>query len=156
MVNKMENRKVEVNTKTMGKVFIDEDKIINFPNGIFGFEHLHKYALIEAEYHPFIWMQSMEEQNLAFLLIDPFTVADGYEIDVDDKTLLEIGVDSPADVVVYSIVTVPGNGGPVTANLQGPVVINSKNNNAIQAILSDSKWTTKYNIVNALKSNLKK
>lgn len=156
MVNKMENRKVEVNTKTMGKVFIDEDKIINFPNGIFGFEHLHKYALIEAEYRPFIWMQSMEEQNLAFLLIDPFTVADGYEIDVDDKTLLEIGVDSPADVVVYSIVTVPGNGGPVTANLQGPVVINSKNNNAIQAILSDSKWTTKYNIVNALKSNLKK
>jgi len=148
--------KVTVNTKTMGTIEIDADKVINFPAGLFGFEHLHSYALIEAEYRPFIWMQSMEEQNLAFLLIDPFTVADGYEIDVDDKSLIEIGVDSPADVVVYSIVTVPGNGGPVTANLQGPVVINSKNNKAIQAILSDSKWTTKFNIVNALKSNVKK
>lgn len=152
----MENNKIEVNTKTMGKIMVDTDKIINFPAGLFGFEDYHKYALIEAEYRPFIWMQSLEEKNLAFLLIDPFTVADGYEIDVDDKTLLEIGVVSPADVVVYSIVTVPGDGGPVTANLQGPVVINSKNNSAIQAILSDSKWTTKFNIVNALKSNTKK
>ena len=152
----MENNKIEVNTKTMGKIMVDTDKILNFPVGLFGFEDYHKYALIEAEYRPFIWMQSLEEKNLAFLLIDPFTVADGYEIDVDDKTLLEIGVVSPADVVVYSIVTVPGDGGPVTANLQGPVVINSKNNSAIQAILSDSKWTTKFNIVNALKSNAKK
>ena len=152
----MENNKIEVNTKTMGKIMVDTDKIINFPAGLFGFEDYHKYALIEAEYRPFIWMQSLEEKNLAFLLIDPFTVADGYEIDVDDKTLLEIGVVSPADVVVYSIVTVPGDGGPVTANLQGPVVINSNNNSAIQAILSDSKWTTTFNIVNALKSNAKK
>ena len=96
----MENNKVEVNTKTMGKILVDSDKIINFPAGLFGFESFHKYALIEAEYRPFIWMQSLEEKNLSFLLIDPFTVADGYEIDVDDKTLLEIGVVSPADVLV--------------------------------------------------------
>lgn len=155
MENENEN-KVEVNTKTMGKVMVDRSKVITFPTGLFGFEDFHRYALIQAEYRPFIWMQSMEEQSLSFLLIDPFTIADGYEIDVDDKTLIDIGVDSPADVVVYAIVTVPGDGGPVTANLQGPVVINSKNNQAIQAILSDSKWTTKYNIVSALKSNAKK
>ncbi len=153
--NNMEQKKVEVETKTMGLVEVESDKIIEFPRGLFGFEEFHRYALVEAELHPFIWMQSLDDKSLSFLLIDPFLVADGYEIDVDDKTLLEIGVDSPADVVVYAIVTVPSDGGPVTANLQGPVVINRKNRSALQAILSDSKWTTKHNIVNALKSNAK-
>lgn len=151
----MEQKKFEVETKTMGLVEVDEDKVIEFPRGLFGFEEFHRYALIEAEFRPFIWMQSLEEKSLSFLLVDPFIVADGYEIDVDDRTLLEIGVDSPADVVVYSIVTVPADGGPVTANLQGPVVINRRNRNAMQAILSDSKWTTKHNIVGALKSHAK-
>ena len=152
----MEMNKIEVKTKTMGTVSVDMDKVIKFPVGLFGFENYHDFALIEAEYRPFIWMQSLNDRNLAFLLIDPFTVTDGYEIDVDDKTLLEIGVDSPADVVVYSIVTVPADGGPVTANLQGPVVINRRNNNAMQAILSDSKWSTKHNIVEALRSSSKR
>ncbi len=142
---------MEVKTKTMGIVNVDEDKIIEFPNGIFGFESYHRYALLEAEYKPFVWMQSLDEQNLAFLLIDPFIIADNYELDVDDKTLYEIGIESPTDVVVYSIVTVPAEGGPVTANLQGPVVINRLNNNALQVIVSDSRWTTKHNIIRALK-----
>lgn len=151
----MEQEKIEIETKTMGLVEVDADKIIDFPRGLFGFENRHRYALVEAELRPFIWMQSLDEKALSFLLIDPFTVADGYEIDVDDKALLEIGVDNPADVVVYSIVTVPLDGGPVTANLQGPVIINRKNRSALQVILSDSRWTTKYSIVNALKSNAK-
>ncbi len=151
----MEQNKVEVETKTLGLVAVDSDKIIEFPRGLFGFEEFHRYALIEAEFRPFIWMQSLDEKNLSFLLVDPFTIVDGYQIDVDDKMLLEIGVDNPADVVVYAIVTVPTDGGPVTANLQGPVVINRKNHHALQAILSDSKWTTKHNIVSALKSHAK-
>ena len=143
---------MDVKTKTMGTVHVDEDKIIEFPRGLLGFEDYHKYALIESEYSPFIWMQSLDEQNLAFLVVDPFLIAADYELDVDDKTLLEIGLDSPADVAVFSIITIPADSGPVTANLQGPVVINRKNNQALQVILSDSKWTTKHNIIKALKA----
>lgn len=143
---------MEVKTKTMGTVEVSQDKIIEFPNGLLGFEDFHKYALIEAEYKPFYWMQSLDESGLAFLIVDPFIIAENYELDVDDKTLSEIDVTSSADVIVFAIVTVPANGGPVTANLQGPVVVNKKNNNALQVILSDTKWTTKYNIIRALKA----
>lgn len=143
---------MEIKTKTMGTVDIDEKNILSFPNGLFGFESYHKYALMEAEYKPFLWLQSLDEPNLAFLLVDPFMIVKDYELDVDDKTLFEIEIESPADVVVFSIITVPNDGGPVTANLQGPIVINRKNNQALQIILSDSKWTTKHNIIKALKS----
>lgn len=143
---------MEVKTKTLGTVNVEKDKIITFPSGILGFEEYHDYALIESEYKPFFWMQSLDTSNLAFLIIDPFIIAENYELDVDDKTLAEIEIESAADVIVFAIVTVPSNGGPVTANLQGPVVINKKNNQAMQVILSDQRWTTKFNIVKALKA----
>ncbi|MBR0031112.1 MAG: flagellar assembly protein FliW [Treponema sp.] len=143
---------MEIKTKAMGIVDVPENKIFTFPNGLLGFESYHKYALIDAEYKPFLWLQSLDEPNLAFLLIDPFLIEKDYELDVDDKTLFEIDIESPTDVIVFSIITVPNDGSPVTANLQGPIVINRKNNNALQVILSDSKWTTKHNIIKSLKS----
>ena len=45
---------MEVKTKTMGTVSVTDDKILTFPNGIFGFENYHKYALIDAEYKPLL------------------------------------------------------------------------------------------------------
>lgn len=143
---------MDVKTKTMGTVSIEEKQIITFPNGLYGFQEYHKFAIIEAEYQPFFWLQSIEEPGLAFLIVDPFLIVNDYELDIDDRTLSEIGIDSPGDVVLFAIITVPADGGPVTANLQGPLVINRKNNVALQVILSDSKWTTKHNIIKTLKN----
>ncbi|MBQ3965559.1 MAG: flagellar assembly protein FliW [Treponema sp.] len=143
---------MEVQTKTMGLVKVDESRLLNFPKGLFGFEDYHKYALIEAEYEPFFWLQSLDEKGLAFLLVDPFIIVNDYELDIDDKMLSDIGITSPADVYVWSVVTVPADGGPVTANLQGPLVVNRKTQTALQVILSDSKWTTKHNIIKALQA----
>lgn len=143
---------MEVQTKTMGVVSVDDSRILNFPKGLFGFEDYHKYALIEAEYEPFFWLQSLDEKSLAFLLIDPFLIVNDYELDIDDKMLKDIGIVSPTDVYVWSVVTVPADGGPVTANLQGPLVVNRKTQAALQVILSDSKWTTKHNILKALQA----
>ena len=78
-------------------------------------------------------------------------ICDDYEVDVDDRTLEQIEITSAADVVVMAIVTVPGDGSPVTANLQGPIIINKKNQQCMQVVLNDSKWTTKHNIIEALK-----
>lgn len=143
---------MEVQTKTMGVVQVDDSRVLDFPKGLFGFEEYHKYALIEAEYEPFFWLQSLDEKGLAFLLVDPFLIVNDYELDIDDKMLSDIGIASPTDVYVWSVVTVPADGGPVTANLQGPLVVNRKTQAALQVILSDSKWTTKHNILKALQA----
>ncbi len=140
-----------VETKTLGKIEISEDKLFKIPSGLFGFEDYTEFALIDSEYEPFFWFQSLQEKSLAFLLIDPFIIADDYEAEIDDSELSKIGVEDPSDVVVLTIVTVPVEGGVVTANFQGPIVINKKNHLCMQAILDGSKWTTKHNILEALK-----
>ncbi|MBQ0162944.1 MAG: flagellar assembly protein FliW [Treponema sp.] len=142
---------MDVKTKQGKTVKVDDAHIFSFPEGLFGFELYHNYAVYESEYSPFMWMQSIDDQNLAFLIVDPFLIADDYELDVDDKSLAKIGIKSPADVYVMSIVTIPQDNTPVTANLQGPIVINKNTNQCLQVILNSTKWTTKHDIVKALK-----
>lgn len=143
---------MDVKTKIGTTVSVDENHILNFPEGLFGFELYHNYAIFDSEYSPFMWMQSLEDSNLAFLIVDPFLICSDYELDVDDKTLLKIGITSPKDVIVMSIVTIPKDGSAVTANLQGPIIINRNNKQCMQAVLNSTQWTTKFDIIKALKS----
>ena len=49
-----------------------------------------------------------------------------------------------------TIVTVPSDGSPITANFQGPLVINKVNKKCMQVILNDNRWSTKVNIIESL------
>ncbi len=142
---------MEVKTKANGIVNVDEKQFVTFPEGLLGFEKYTKFALIDSEYDPFIWLQSTEESNLAFLMIDPFLICSDYEADIDDSALRNIGVDSAEDIIIMTLVTIPKDGSAITANFLGPVVINKKNRKCLQVILNDSRWTTKFDIVKALK-----
>lgn len=142
---------MEVNTKAVGIVNVEENQIVNFSDGLLGFEDFKSYALIDSEYEPFIWLQSLDKADLAFLLVDPFLIYPKYEADIDDSALKYIKITSPEDIVVMTIVTVPTDGSAITANFLGPIVINRKNNQCVQVVLNDSRWTTKFDIVAALK-----
>lgn len=146
---------MKIQTKTMGIVDVAEEHIINIPQGLFGFEDYTDFALITSEYQPFVWLQSIQDNKLAFLVIDPFIICEDYEVDIDDKELAKIGIKDPADILVFAIVTVPGDGSPITANLQGPLIINKKERKCMQAVLTDSKWTTRHNIIEALRKQEK-
>ena len=142
---------MEVKTKVNGIVDVEEKQLVTFPEGLLGFEKYTKFALIDSEYEPFIWLQSTEESNLAFLMIDPFLICNDYEADIDDSTLKNIGVESAEDIIIMTLVTIPKDGSAITANFLGPIVINKKNRKCLQVILNDNRWTTKFDIVKALK-----
>lgn len=138
---------MEIQTKAMGTVTIVEKQIIDIPNGFYGFEQFKSFALIDAPQKPFIWVQSTEKKDLAFLAIDPFIFRGDYEIDIDDSLLDPLGISSPSDVLVFALITVPSDGTSITANLQGPLIINRVNNLAMQVILTDARWKTKHDLV---------
>ena len=135
---------MELITKARGKITVSEDHLITIPEGLFGFEDYTKYALVDSDYEPFIWLQSCEDPNLAFLICSE------YETDIDDAALKKIGITKPEDIIIMTIVTVPHDGSTITANFQGPLVINKNNHECMQAILNDNRWSTKVDIVQAL------
>jgi flagellar assembly factor FliW len=139
-----------VNTKTMGQVEVEEKQRISFPRGLLGFVNNKDFVLLNAPQAPFLYLQSLEAVDVSFILIDPFLFRPDYELDLADSDLGAVGIDHQEDALILAIVTVPIGGGPMTANLMGPVVINRKANLAYQAILSDARWQTKHDIMREL------
>ncbi|HKL87271.1 MAG TPA: flagellar assembly protein FliW [Treponemataceae bacterium] len=138
---------MEIQTKAMGTISIVQKQIIELEQGFYGFGQYRSYALIDAEQKPFIWIQSLEKKDLAFLALDPFLFRQDYEIDIDDSLLEPLQIDSPSDVLVFVLITIPIDGSAITANLQGPLIINRNNNKGLQAILTDPRWQTKHDLI---------
>jgi flagellar assembly factor FliW len=143
---------LKVATKAYGLIDVDERQKIIFPQGLFGFEKLTDYLLLDAERQPFYWLQSMDEEEVAFVLVSPFLFRPDYEVNISNEELDVIGLRSPEKALIFSIVTIPGDGGTITANLQGPLIINRDTRMGKQAILSDDRWKTKHDIMAELAS----
>jgi flagellar assembly factor FliW len=138
---------VKVATKAYGLIDVDERQKIIFPQGLFGFENLTDYLLLDAERQPFYWLQSIDMEQVAFVLLSPFLFRPDYELNISNEELAEIGIHSPEKALVFSIITIPPDGSPMTANLQGPLVINRDTRTGKQAVLSDTRWKTKHDIM---------
>ena len=145
---------MKVLTKAYGQVEVNERQKITFPSGLFGFESIKEYVLLDAEQQPFYWLQSIEVEHVAFVLINPFHFRPDYEMNIDNEELLPIGITDPEKAVIFSIVTIPADDNPMTANLQGPLIINRDSRQGIQAILTDSRWKTRHDILAEL-NNIK-
>ena len=138
---------MKVKTKAFGTIEVDENQKITFPHGLLGFESYRDYVLLDAEQEPFFWLQSLDEEHVAFVLINPFLFRNDYEMNIDNEELQPIGISDPGKAVAFAIVTIPSEAGPMTANLQGPLVISRDTHLGIQAILTDSRWKTKHDII---------
>jgi flagellar assembly factor FliW len=104
---------------------------------------------LDAERQPFYWLQSIDVEQVAFVIISPFLFRPDYELDIDDDLLKEIDITSPEKALIFTIVTIPDNG-PMTANLQGPLIINRDTRLGKQGILTDHRWKTKHDILEEL------
>ena len=143
---------MKVMTKAYGLIDVDERQKITFPMGLLGFESLKDYALIDAERQPFYWLQSMDSKQVAFVLVNPFVFRPDYEVNIENDELKVINISSPKNALIFTIVTIPPDGSPMTANLQGPLVINQDSRRGLQAVLMDQRWRTKHDIIAELSS----
>ena len=61
---------MKLDTIRFGELEIKEEDIIEFPEGILGFEDMKKFVIFQMEEgSPLMWMQSVEEAALAFIVI---------------------------------------------------------------------------------------
>jgi len=139
---------MQVKTKAYGIVELDERQVIHFPTGLFGFETLHEYILLDARQQPFYWLQSLEVEQIAFVLIKPTVFRSEYKPNVmkSDLESLDIRAENDEDTLVFSIVTFHDENQSMTANLQGPILINKNSRTGKQCISTDARWKTRHNI----------
>ena len=146
-------------TRLFGEIEIDESKIITFEDGIIGFPDMKKFTLIfdeEKEGRPSIsWLQSMDEPEIAFPVMDPLFVCETYNPSVEDELLKNLGTIKEDNLYVLVTVTVPQNIKELAVNLKAPIVINTDTLTAIQIIVEDD-LPVRYRIYEILEEAKKK
>lgn len=138
---------MRVKTKPFGEIEVDERQRLEFPRGIFGFEGLRSYLLLDSSQPPFYWLQSLERPGVAFVLVDPRAFVPDYQLDVAEEDLAEIGVESPDELLDFVIVTIPPDPREMTANLQGPIVVNRRTRAARQCISRNLDYGVRHRVL---------
>ena len=146
-------------TRLFGEIEIDESKIITFEDGIIGFPDMKKFTLIfdeEKEGRPSIsWLQSMDEPEIAFPVMDPLFVCETYNPSVEEELLKNLGTIKEDNLYVLVTVTVPQNTKELAVNLKAPIVINTDTRKASQIIVEDD-LPVRYRIYEILEEAKKK
>ncbi|WP_053955786.1 flagellar assembly protein FliW [Inediibacterium massiliense] len=135
-----------LNTKHFGEIEIDDQKIIEFKEGIPGFENIKKYTIItnpEKEV-PFHWLQAIDEPELTFVITNPFLFKNDYEFHIPDKVIEELNIEKEEDLMIFTIVVIPDDMSKITMNTRAPLVINMKKKSGKQLLLDDEKYPLKY------------
>jgi flagellar assembly factor FliW len=97
----------------------------------------------------FRWLQSIENERLAFVLTDPLQVVPEYRAEVRKDDIVDLDLASLEKAAVLCIVNISQGCKSVTVNLVGPIIINTENMRAKQIILIDSHYSIRHNIMTA-------
>ena len=136
-----------INSHRFGTVEVPEDKIITMERPVLGFERLKQFCLIEmTELAPFHWMQSTEDPTVAFLVMNPVIFFPDYRIEINSQEIAELEVTDPTSVETYVILTIQKDNSDISANLQGPILINTVNNKGKQLVLVNSRYKVQHSI----------
>lgn len=143
-------------TKFFGTIDIEDDKIINFPNGIIGFENLKNFALIydseREERSKISWLQSMEEPLMVLPVINPIDLMDAYTPTIEDELMKNIGDPADADLLIFVTLSIPSDIEMMTANLKAPFIINTVERKAMQVIVENAEYPVKFNAYQAIQA----
>jgi len=125
---------VKLQTRDLGEVEIDEKDIVTFTGPIFGFEQYRRFVFLyekELSEH-FIWLQSVEEPGLCFILVQPDLITDDYrpQLPREAKELLGEG-----DYMCWLVTAIREPIQKSTVNLRSPIVVNPELHQAAQFVL---------------------
>jgi len=124
---------------------VDFDDVIQFEQGIPGFEFLSQFLLVPLkEYPPFRVLQSLEEPKVAMLVLPARFMELGDELDVKKEDLEKIQAGSKSDFETHVILKVSGEEGEFTANTKAPVIINTIEKLGAQVILDHPALDVKH------------
>ncbi|RNC67270.1 MAG: flagellar assembly protein FliW [Desulfuromonadales bacterium] len=135
---------MNVQTKRFGEIAVDESRIIHMPEGMLGFAEKRFILLTPPELGPFCWYQSVDNAELAFVVVDTKDCFPGYAVNFTGEECEKLGLDESSEVIFLSVVTMAADPAAITVNLQGPIALNPDRMLAKQIVLEGGKFTTKH------------
>ena len=143
---------MKVKTAHFGEVEVSEDNIYKAVAPVPGFPDSSQFFFIERDkIKPFRWLQSVEDENLTFVVVEPSNFFHDYDPKFGAFDLKQIGITRQEDTLIMAIVVLPDDLAKMTANLRGPLIINPKTKLFKQVFIETDRWTVRESIVEGIK-----
>jgi flagellar assembly factor FliW len=133
-------------TKYFGPVAYEETNVLKFPAGLPGFEDERRFLSLEQAAHaPLVFLQSLTTPDLCFVALPASSIEPSYELEVEDGDLELLGIDRSRRpdfgqvLLKLALVTIAQDG--ISANLFAPVLINTLNLLAVQAMSPSRRYS---------------
>jgi flagellar assembly factor FliW len=117
---------------------------ISFPTGLVGCPDWRNFVFrLTPEHAPISALENLDDPAISLSVIDPFILRPDYAIDMSESDTQLIELEDAADAAVLAILVVKHEPTLVTANLVGPIVINSRTNLACQLVLDNPEYSVR-------------
>ncbi|MGZ3650221.1 MAG: flagellar assembly protein FliW [Bdellovibrionota bacterium] len=138
---------MKVNTSRFGVVEVADTDVMEFSDGLLGFEHLKRFFIVDpADETLILWLQSADLADVAFPILEPKLFKGDYKVRLSANELRSLRIDATnkKDTLVYCILTIPAEVSAMTANLKAPIVINTTSRQARQVVLQENEYSVKF------------
>lgn len=131
-----------VRSTRFGELEVPADSVITIPSGLIGFPRHQSFVMIDHK-PPFSWLHSVDDPNLAFVVVDGFQFGERYSVKppIGDK---DTDLQEGDEYAILVVVTVRPNAADTTANLKAPIFVNIKNKRGVQIIFDDPRLSTRF------------
>ncbi|KOP72006.1 flagellar biosynthesis protein FliW [Bacillus sp. FJAT-21945] len=136
---------MQIKTRYHEEIEVSKEDIIYFGSGIPGFPEDKEFINLPLGMDSsFSILQSINNEELGFVIAEPFSFFKEYEFDLDESVITQLKIKDKTDIIIYSIVTLGDSLATSTVNLQAPIIINKRESLGKQAILNTDKYHTKH------------
>ena len=118
---------------------------LTFGRGLPGFPGERRFTLVRwgDDDSPYSLLVDLDAPELRFLVAPPSIFFPSYEVDLDDVTVANLDLRSAEEALLLVIISATDRAETATANLLGPLVINTRTRQGVQAILAESGYGTR-------------
>ncbi len=132
---------MEIKSKMLGQQQVDPETIIQFPEGIPGFEDQKRFKLFHKEGSSVLyWLQSIDNEDLTFSVTLPTQFSINYSFVLTDREQQILALDNMDELIILILLHTDEdkkeNGKPVIkGSIKSPLLINGSKRIGLQKVL---------------------
>ncbi|MHB8146868.1 MAG: flagellar assembly protein FliW [Vulcanimicrobiaceae bacterium] len=135
---------ITVNFPRFGEFTYAESDIFTFPWGLPGFPNLHRWIALNLESQStFIWLQSVDDIDVALPTIDPWMVFETYDPKLPPYAVATLEIADASDFAILCVVVATADAQEMTMNLVAPIVVNLRARRGRQIMLENSSYSVR-------------
>lgn len=133
-----------IHSEIYGEIMVDHNQIYSFAQGIVGFSHLNKFALLPLEDTDLFVLQSFSEE--LSLMLFPALLSDNHiSFQIDELTIEQLGITSQDDLVIFYVLRFIDKSPFI--NVRAPILVVPKTQKGCQYVISNEALSVREPLV---------